>query len=277
MTRLGPEESMRAVEAQLGVSSSDPASDGPSLSAGAMVGGDPTADDWARFYMATHRPRFLTLARTVARLAPEGPRRILDVGPATQTEMMRLMYPEATVDTLGWPSDLTTQRAHERHIDYDLDRAVVRETWPELGEPYDLILLEEVIEHTNVRPVTLLELLGSYLRPGGHLVVETPNAAYLIKRVRSLLGRHPYGAAHDMTGASVPLKDFHGHFREYLLEELVAVGHAAGLEVESAEYRNDYAYQHRAGKAVAAIVRFLPERFHMQLLVVFRAPLTSAE
>lgn len=228
--------------------------------------------DWDRFYMAVHEPRYLRLAEAVARVAPAGPRRVLDVGPAMQTEMLRLLYPSATIDTLGWPWELGKPRDHERHVDYDLDHAAVPGTEPHLGEGYDIVVLAEVLEHSNVRPVTLFDVLGGYLNSGGHLIVGTPNAAYLLKRIRSALGRNPYGPMHDMTGRDGDVRDFHGHFREYLLEEVIAVGSSAGLEPIVTEYHNDYAYQHWKGRLISRALPILPDRFHMQLLVIFRRP-----
>lgn len=75
-----------------------------------------------------------------------------------------------------------------------------------------------------------------------------------------------------MTGRDWPVRDFRGHFRMYLMEELIAVGEAAGLEVVEADYVNEFAYQHRRGQIVERLVRILPERFDQQLVVVFRRP-----
>lgn len=271
---ITPEEALEAVAAQLGGGS---AADAPAVSAGEMVAGNADKIDWERFYMATHRKRFLAIAEAVARYRPSDTPRMLDVGPAVQTEMLRLLYPDATIDSLGWSGEDAPARDHERHIQYDLDHASMASTWPDSDQSYDLVILAEVIEHLNVRPVTLLDLLGGFLAPGGHLIIETPNAAALPKRIRSALGRHPYGPAHNMSGEGVGLRDFHGHFREYLLEEIVAIGQAAGLECIHTEYRNDYSYQHRAGRMMERIVPFLPERLHMHIWVILRKPLSPAD
>lgn len=58
-----------------------------------------------------------------------------------------------------------------------------------LRSDYDLVLFVEVLEHLLVNPLLLFRELWSHLRPGGFLLVTTPNLARLGNRVRLLLGR----------------------------------------------------------------------------------------
>lgn len=235
---------------------------------------------WPARYFFNHEPRYRSLVATIAGLAPDGPDRIMDIGPGMQTDMMRLIYPTATIDGLGMEppeesvffQEEQSRRDHERHVPYDLDRLSVPDTWPAVEPTYDIVLMSEVLEHLNVRPVLLMDFLASMARPGGHVIVTTPNAAYLLHRARALLGRQPAGPNHDMTGSRCDPRDFRGHFRMYTIEEVAAVGEAAGLELVAAEYRNEFRYHHRRGRAVEVVVRLLPKRFHQQIVAVFRRP-----
>ena len=62
------------------------------------------------------------------------------------------------------------------------------------------------------------------LAPGGHLILQTPNATALAKRIRMLFGRNPYDPIREESGNP-------GHFHEHTVDELVRAVDEAGLEV----------------------------------------------
>src|SRR5439155_4936647 len=132
-------------------------------------------------YLRMHERRYEALLAKVKELAPERAR-ILDVGQAYESERLRSL-PGAVVDTLGFGDERFPPREGERHVPFDLKTADRRELWPELGE-YDVVVCAEVIEHLPVSPLPPLRFLGSALRPGGWLVLQTPNAARLGNRLR---------------------------------------------------------------------------------------------
>ena len=171
-----------------------------------------------------HSPRYEALLAKVRELAPERPR-ILDVGQAYEAEQLRTL-PDAVVDTLGFGDERFPPREGERHIPFDLKAAP--EIWPEWEtwpgfEGYDVVVCAEVIEHLPVSPVPALRFLGSALRPGGWLVLQTPNAARIGNRLRLLAGRNPF---EPLRGDLVSP----GHIREYTVAEVFELGRAAGLE-----------------------------------------------
>jgi SAM-dependent methyltransferase len=183
------------------------------------------------------------------------PRRLLDVGAGFQTALFRDLLGAGAVEVLGlWvPRFAPPDGAGDHHV-ADLNEA----DWPELG-PYETVVAAEVIEHLFQPPAEVVRRLGAYLAPGGHLVLQTPNAAALHKRLRLLAGRAPFGPApEDRSGDA--------HVREYTLAELHAAGRVAGLEpVESvaASY---------FGSVPAAADRLLPPRLRLGLTVTFRRP-----
>ena len=167
-----------------------------------------------------HAPRYEALLTKVKELAPERPR-ILDVGQAYESERLRTL-PGAVVDTLGFGDERFPPREGERHIPFDLKAADQLETWPEpVG--YDVVVCAEVIEHLPVSPLHALRFLGSALRPGGWLVLQTPNAARIGNRLRLLAGRNPFETLRDDLVSP-------GHIREYTVDEVLELGRAAGLE-----------------------------------------------
>jgi SAM-dependent methyltransferase len=164
-----------------------------------------------------HEPRYGVLLDTIRRLVLPEPR-ILDVGAADEATLLRRLS-GATVDTLGFDDERFPPGPGERHVRFDLKEAERRDAWPEL-EPYDLVVCAEVIEHLPVAPQHVVAFLASALRPGGWLVLQTPNAARLANRVRLLAGKNPFEPLRpDSTSP--------GHFREYTVDELLDLARAA--------------------------------------------------
>jgi SAM-dependent methyltransferase len=117
----------------------------------------------------------------------------------------------------------------------------------------------EVVEHLFRGPATVLGCVASFVRPGGHLIVQTPNAAAVHKRLRLLRGRSPAGPMpEDRSGDA--------HVHEYTRAELLDAGRAAGLEPVAAEAASYF------GPARMLVDRVLPPGLRLGLTVTFRRP-----
>jgi trans-aconitate methyltransferase len=216
-------------------------------------------------YLRTHARRYELLLATVERLLAGRPEpAILDVGPAYQTELLRRRLPGAVVNTLGWADGRFGLRPGERHVELDLNETRDAGRWPD-PLPHDLVVLAEVIEHLYTAPVHVLRFLATFLRPGGRLVLQTPNAAALFKRLNLLRGRNPFEPIRERL-------DHPGHFREYTVDELLALGASAGLSVD--EWRTDNSLDHgsRKHRAFVALAPLLPARWRDGITVVYRRP-----
>lgn len=89
---------------------------------------------------------------------------------------------------------------------------------------YDLIFANQIIEHL-VYPVHLLVRLSAALRPGGRIVITTPNGDYIMNSLPSFqeLG-DPASWEHMQHTA-----DGDGHFYAYLKNELEQIFEKAGM------------------------------------------------
>lgn len=207
-------------------------------------------------YLRTHQRRYALLLDLVERLAPE---RILVVGPSFESALLRERLPDATVNTLGWLDHRFPLREGEQHVELDLNEG----EYPEL-EPHDIVVCCEVIEHLHVPATQVLRFLATGLAPDGHLVLQTPNATALPKRLRMLLGRNPYEPIRDQPGNP-------GHFHEYTVPELRAAVEDAGLEVEQLLTANYFDHGSRKNRAYRAVGRTLPPTLREGITVVARS------
>jgi 2-polyprenyl-3-methyl-5-hydroxy-6-metoxy-1,4-benzoquinol methylase len=146
--------------------------------------------------------------------------------------------------------------------------------YPLADETFDVVVMTEVLEHLRDYPARSLEEARRILRPGGILILTTPNAAYVKKRFELLLGRSVY----------TPLRDWlHGlpharHAREYTRSELESLVQHAGLAPMVVTGRHFYraagdrAPHARVAKVlIDAIARRIPT-LGPSLVVVARRP-----
>jgi SAM-dependent methyltransferase len=186
-------------------------------------------DAEAREYLDYHATRYARLLDAVQELAgragPEEPLRVLDVGPNIQTGLLRTIQPESVVDTLGFANPAVPPRERERHQEFDLNHSSERGRWPVLSRQYDLIVVAEVLEHLHIPASMVLEFLGHQLRRPGFIIIQTPNAAALHKRLALLLGRNPVQAPRAC-------QENPGHFHEYTVRELRDQLRAGGLTID---------------------------------------------
>jgi 2-polyprenyl-3-methyl-5-hydroxy-6-metoxy-1,4-benzoquinol methylase len=124
----------------------------------------------------------------------------------------------------------------------------------------------EVIEHLYTDPDRVLAGVGSWLKPGGQLFVQTPNAVALHKRVELLTGRNPYMQLVGGTRTSPP------HFHEYTIDELANAGRAAGLEVAGTDARNYFTGSRRGTDLYNRICERLSPSLRAGLSITYRRP-----
>lgn len=211
-------------------------------------------------YRCFHERRYRFLAEVVANSLPAKSARMLVVGPSFEVPLLRDRFPDAIVDTLGIFDPGFAPRPGETHVEFDLNSTVEQAQWPSL-EAYDVVIAAEVIEHLYVPPAVVFPFLASCLVSSGRLVIQTPNAVALSKRIKMLVGRQPYmllGPPPDP-----------GHVREYTLSELGRAGAAAGLRVERQWARNYFGYSGVAGWAYNRVCDLLPRGLRNGITIVF--------
>ena len=186
-------------------------------------------------YLLYHAKRYDKVLDILDEQYQEG-MNILDVGKSHLTDLIS-RYLNTAVDTLGFGQDRKTTLG--QHYEYDLNDTQLSASWRRDIGNYDIIIFCEVIEHLYTSPRFVLSYLRKLLNPGGCVVLQTPNAVVLHKRLLFLAGRNPFNRIGDD-------RKNPSHFREYTKKELVGYAKEVGFFVEVSSYENyfDYRYVH---------------------------------
>lgn len=202
-----------------------------SLSTVRIGGGSP---DELRGYLLADFDRFLyTLA-----LAPDEGGRALEIGasPYLMTALLRMMRPGYTMDLVNYfaaEGEVLEQDVHWscvsgrersevfRSFNVNIEEAPL----PVADGTYDLVLFCEVLEHFTGHPLRAVNELWRVMKPGGTLILTTPNVARFANVAALLEGRNLY----DPYSGYGP----HGrHNREYCRHELHQLMTHSGFTAE---------------------------------------------
>ena len=199
----------------------------------------------AREYLGTHSTR---LARTLEITPPGGAAdRILEMGaylqitPALHT---RLGYGEVRgcyYGKLGRTDHREVRSVEGEAFACEIDHFdAEKDVFPYPGEHFSTVVCGELIEHLFEDPMHLMSEVNRILKPGGHMVLTTPNIASLRGISAILQGYHPgFFPAYVMPAESGETDARHN--REYTPREIHKLLESAGFEVtllETGEFRD---------------------------------------
>jgi SAM-dependent methyltransferase len=182
-----------------------------------------SGNPWYAHYWLHQRERLIDdLSVLMATLKPGD--RLLDVG--ANPPLMLATMRELGVDAKG--VDLHPE-SFERVIGrFGLDMRAVdieREQLPFGDGSFDVVYLAEVFEHLRINPIFTAAELHRVLRPGGKLLLRTPNLYSLPGMYRFLVKGTAYSCASDSVFDQYNMINnlgFFGHIREYTYQELTA-------------------------------------------------------
>ena len=204
-------------------------------------------------YFRLHKYRFRALLAVLAR---EPTRDVLEIGatPGQFTTMLvQSGYHVRAIDLFP-EQRAALWRALGVEIQFcNLDE----QSLPYPDASFDSIVFSEVIEHLAGSPLPSMVEMARVLRPGGRLIITTPNQHYLKSRLRTLtdimIGR-PFESFESFQRSMFlhgPQR-YYNHNRLYTMQEICWLFHQAGFEVTLARYVDAW---ERVGIEAQRIVR----------------------
>ena len=184
-------------------------------------------------YFINHRQRFLNDLLLIEKYRTSG--EILEIGshPYHLTyAMKRVGYDVVGLDIDPSRMDNFVKKHDLRVVACDIEKGPI----PFEDEAFPLILFNEVFEHLRIDPIKTLIEINRVLRPGGVMILSTPNLYALHRIFLFLIGRgikDPYGAFKQMHDVG-----YMGHIREYSVKEVNRFLTNTGFKVAAVHYRS---------------------------------------
>lgn len=189
---------------------------------------------WSKKYLNSHRRRYLKELALIESLSLSG-RKVLEIGSAPFH--MTYFLKRKGLAVTGW--DIDPERFSQFIESNDLDVEKVNIETDDVARwesQFDLVIFNEVFEHLRINPIETLRKINRVLKPGGKLLMSTPNLTSLGNRVSILLGR----------GFDNPFEEFNklnrfghmGHVREYTASQVVQFLSNTGFTIERINYPN---------------------------------------
>jgi glycosyltransferase involved in cell wall biosynthesis/SAM-dependent methyltransferase len=221
-------------------------------------------DEGGRAYTETHRSR---LVRTLE-LTPRGDetKAVLEMGAYMQiTPALKFELGYGTVRGCYYGPAGRTDHHQIRSADgreftcaVDLFDAE-KDVFPYADESFDTVLCCELLEHLTADPMHMMSEIARVLKPGGRLLLTTPNIASYRALHAILNGYHPgFFPAYILPRKEGEEAEAR-HNREYTAKEVQQLFWEAGFEVErleTGEFREQPHPEHH-------YIRHLLERYHL--------------
>ncbi|MFN3373334.1 MAG: methyltransferase domain-containing protein [Chloroflexus sp.] len=139
--------------------------------------------DGKEAYFRLHRYRFAAMLRA---MGPAHGAHVLEVG-VTPGQFTELLV-EAGFKVSGADLDPFTRKELWDRLGVEVRQVnLEREPVPYPNAGFDWVVFSEVIEHMVYSPLPILREFYRVLRPGGRLLITTPNELYLKSRTRAIL------------------------------------------------------------------------------------------
>ena len=209
---------------------------------------EPSAQD----YVDTHLTRLVKTLEMTPKGAPD--QSILEMGAYLQiTPSLKTKLGYGTVRGCYYGSAGKTDHREAVSIDGERFTCEVdlfdaeRDPFPYPNESFDTVLCCELVEHLTADPMHMMTEIHRILKPGGHLVLTTPNIGSHRAIAAILSGYHPGFFPAYIKPAEAGAETDARHNREYTAREIYLLFHDSGFDVtrlETGEFKSEPRPEH---------------------------------
>ena len=214
-------------------------------------------------YFLFHRYRFYYILKFINEFKYQEKLKFLDIGSGfchLTIGVSLLGYKSYGVDLMAM-NEATKKRCEDFNLevkDCDLSEGGI----PFIDHSFDIILLSEVLEHLNFHPRRIFMEIYRVLKPGGKIIITTPNLLRLNNRIKILIGKsiHP-NIKEDYTSAT--------HYREYSIKELIFLLEDSDFKINKVEYVDfDYPNINKVVKMINRIIGLLRPKLKGNIVII---------
>jgi SAM-dependent methyltransferase len=191
--------------------------------------GNPYNEDFN--YLDFHRDRFTYIFDLGKKYFSPGAK-FLDIG--SLFGYVCLGYQQIGYQSYGLDLAKYVKQFASRFASWSIDNRscdLTSENLPFADQEFDLILASEILEHFRFHPARFFAEVARVLKPGGRLIITTPNLIRLNNVIKLLLGRSINWDIADQYWDGT-------HAREFTAAEIAQLAKQTGLAVETVTYRN---------------------------------------
>ena len=187
---------------------------------------------WWLEYRQGHIPRYLDTLEFMDRHGLGGTMLELGSVPGHFTVLLKNMG----YDVRGIDLDPSRIARFLAKYDVPVDRVdIERDPLPFDEETFDFVLFSEMLEHLRINPLHALREIHRVLKPGGHILLTTPNISP-VDRLLFLLGKD-YQEDPVEEFSRLEWLGHMGHLRLYSVKDVRSFLEAVGFTVTSHVYR----------------------------------------
>jgi len=207
-------------------------------------------------YFNQHLQRYELILSVLQDLTPVGGR-VLDVGAAPGHICLALAKAGYAVhgivydlqeDWEGTPAEDKRFQAAAAKLNLQLAECDIQtEDFPFEEGHFDVAVFSEVLEHLWLFPARPVREIHRVLKPGGCLVLTTPNAVHLTARLKWLAGRTSFTSLETMLSLPVHMR----HNREYTRDEVERLLRHCGFEAVRSSFAEWHLWTARKGRSHA--------------------------
>jgi SAM-dependent methyltransferase len=217
-----------------------------------------------KLYLTIHAKRFEVVLSLIQN---EKFNKVLDIGPSFLSELLYQKF-ENKLSLLGF-DDSQSIGGHLPDLNFFKKINFIQQDlnfWdysPNQTSDFDLMICGEVIEHLYTSPKNLFQNFNKSLNKNGILIIQTPNAVALRKRMKMLMGINPF---------EIPRENLKnpGHYREYTSKELIQFGGNNGFSIEKVIMDEHFEYPSTLSTIYRAFKIFIPKSLRTGITIVFK-------